>query len=303
MSRITVIMPCYNGEEWVADAIESVLNQDCPDFEVILVDDGSTDSTPEIVQRYGDDRRFKVLRKSNGGVGSARNLGMDHCTGEYFLFLDADDELLPGCLSNMVERLDAHPEAVATFGRFLIYDEGTGKRFPVNNMFPPPDLDVPGFVEFMLKYGMYYRLDAVAYRMSAVKDLRFDTKMTLGQDFKFILEMATRGQHVAHEQYCSVLRRGHDSITRLRSNFTYRCERQTVIDFYRTHEPQRITLRNALSWQHVRFSKRYQGNHFFKAWKHAVLALVLNPMNIYAYKHMIGQLVLQRPFRAMKYAK
>lgn len=294
MSKISVIMPCYNGEELVAQAIESALGQACPDFEVILVDDGSTDATPEIVQRYTDDTRFRLLRKSNGGVGSARNLGMEHCTGDYFLFLDADDELLPGCLNNMVEQLEAHPEAIAAFGRHQIYDVETAERFSVNNLFPPSDTDINGFVKFMLQFGMFYRLDSVAYRMSAVKGLRFDTRMKLGQDFKFILEMACRGPHIAHDKYCSLLRRGHNSITRQRAQFTYSCERQTVIDFYQTHGPQRITLRDALSWQHVRFSKRYEGNRPFKAWKHGLLALVLNPANVYAYKHLIGQLVLRR---------
>lgn len=292
MSKISVILPCYNGEEFVAQAIESALGQDCPDFEVILVDDGSTDATPEIVQRYADDTRFRVLRKSNGGFGSARNLGMEHCTGDYFIFLDADDELLPGCLSNMVELLDAHPEAIAVFGRHQIYDVGRSERFPVNNLFPPSGTDIDGFVAFMLKYGMYYRLDSVAYRMSAVKGLRFDTRMKLGKDFKFILEMAARGPHLAHNKYCSLLRRGHNSMTRQRSLFTYSCERQLVIDFYQTHGPQRITLRDVLSWQHDRFSKRYEGNHALKAWKHNLLALAWNPANVYAYKHLIGQLLL-----------
>ena len=294
MSKISVIMPCYNGQKWIAGAIESVLGQDCADFEVILVDDGSTDATSEIVQQYTEDTRFRLLRKCNGGVGSARNFGLEHCKGDYFLFLDADDQLLPECLSNMVEVLDAHPGAVATFGRFYIYDEVNSKRIPVNNMFPPSGIDVDGFVEFMLRYGMYYRLDSVAYRMSSVNGLRFATEMKLGQDFKFILEMAARGPHVPHDKYCSVLRRGHDSITRQRAQFTYFCERQMIIDFYRRHGRQRISLRNALSWQHVRFSKRYEGNHDLKAWKHGLLALAWNPANVYAYKHLIGQLILRR---------
>ncbi|EGB14400.1 glycosyl transferase family 2 [Pseudodesulfovibrio mercurii] len=303
MSKISVIMPCYNCEAFVGPAIESVLGQDYPDFELIFIDDGSTDGSSAVAEKYADDERFKAIWKSNGGVSSARNLGLDACTGDYVTFIDADDQQLPGNLRRKVELLDGNPEVVGVFGRFQMHDSADSERQPVDNMFPAPDVDVDGFMEFLLRYGMYYGLHSVAYRMSVVNGLRFDTELKLGEDFKFILEMASRGPHLSHDEYCALIRRGHNSITRRRARFTYSSERRLVTDFYREHPLRNMSLRDALSWQHVRFSKRYQGNLFFKTWKHALLALVLNPMNVYAYKHLIGQLVLQRSTYAVKQAE
>lgn len=92
MDKISVIIPLYNAEKYIAKCIESILRQTYKNFELIIVDDGSTDNSYDRVKNFHDDR-IVYLSKENGGVASARNMGLDHARGAYCVFVDADDEL------------------------------------------------------------------------------------------------------------------------------------------------------------------------------------------------------------------
>lgn len=105
---VSVVIPAYNAAWCVCKAIDSVLEQDFKDYEVIVVDDGSTDDTAGALVKYGD--AIRVLRKANGGLSSARNAGIKEARGEYIAFLDADDWWLPQKLGRQVELMRTHPE-------------------------------------------------------------------------------------------------------------------------------------------------------------------------------------------------
>jgi len=90
MPTVSVIIPVYNGENYILDTIESVVNQSYGDFELVIVDDGSVDNTEEIIKTF-DDERIKYYKKQNGGVSTARNHGLDNANGMYISFLDSDD--------------------------------------------------------------------------------------------------------------------------------------------------------------------------------------------------------------------
>ena len=113
MANISVIVPCYNSAAFLERTIESVLAQDCADWELILVDDGSTDSTPEIIRAAcARDPRIRSVRQANGGRAKACNTGAAQSVpaARYLFFLDSDDCLLPGALRQMGAYLDTHPE-------------------------------------------------------------------------------------------------------------------------------------------------------------------------------------------------
>lgn len=101
---VSVIVPTYNRAEYVRDAIDSILAQTYQDFEIIVVDDGSTDHTKEVLGRY--DGKITYLHQSNGGSGSARNLGIRHARGKYIAFLDSDDFWLSTLLDSEVRFLE-----------------------------------------------------------------------------------------------------------------------------------------------------------------------------------------------------
>jgi glycosyltransferase involved in cell wall biosynthesis len=99
MSFFSIIIPVYNSEQYLSFCVESILNQDYRDFEIILVDDGSTDNSPAICDEFAiKDKRVKVIHKPNGGISSARNVGLEAASGKYIVFADNDDLLPYGTL-------------------------------------------------------------------------------------------------------------------------------------------------------------------------------------------------------------
>lgn len=101
--RVSIIIPCYNSGKYLAACMDSVLAQTMPDFEAILIDDGSKDDTLAIARAIAEkDARVKVLAQANGGVSSARNVGLEHCSGEWITFVDSDDLIVPDMLETML---------------------------------------------------------------------------------------------------------------------------------------------------------------------------------------------------------
>jgi glycosyltransferase involved in cell wall biosynthesis len=112
VARVSVVIPLYNKAESVLAAVGSVLRQSYADVEVLVVDDGSTDSSVSLVAGIGD-RRIRLIAQANAGPGPARNRGLGEALGEYVAFLDADDEWEPRFLELAVDALDRHPECGA----------------------------------------------------------------------------------------------------------------------------------------------------------------------------------------------
>lgn len=104
MPKVSIIVPVYNAEKYLQECVESVLCQTLSDIELILVDDGSTDSSPTLCDQYAaQDRRVKVIHKPNGRAASARNAGLRAASGEYVAFVDADDWISPDMYEKMLQ--------------------------------------------------------------------------------------------------------------------------------------------------------------------------------------------------------
>ena len=119
---ISTIIPTYNREKYIAEAIDSVLSQDYPNKEIIVVDDGSTDNTREIVAKYGS--QVKCIHKENSGVALTRNLGVASANGDLIAWIDSDDYYLSEKLSVQAKYLDEHPEADIVFTKYENFVEG-----------------------------------------------------------------------------------------------------------------------------------------------------------------------------------
>ena len=129
MAEISVIMPVYNKEKYIEASLRSVLQQSFDDIEILVVDDGSTDRSSEIIDQFADrDPRIRVFHVRNGGVSSARNIGLEHAQGRWIQFLDADDMLEPDYLQNAVQVLEKE-KADILFSAFTMVDtQGTSLR-------------------------------------------------------------------------------------------------------------------------------------------------------------------------------
>jgi glycosyltransferase involved in cell wall biosynthesis len=124
MIKVSAIIPVFNGAATLRQAIDSVLDQGSCRLELIVVDDGSTDSTPAIIESYG--ARVRHIRQDNAGPAAARNAGVRSARGEYLAFLDADDRWLPGMLDRSIAILDSDPDCVMAYGNLLMVDSDGG---------------------------------------------------------------------------------------------------------------------------------------------------------------------------------
>lgn len=120
---VSTIIPAYNARRFIERALQSAFEQNVPRMEILVVDDGSTDGTRELVQTY-ETRGVKLLcRAARGGAAAARNTGLQVATGEFIAFLDADDEWLPGKLVRQLALMNAHPQMTFVSCRATLIDE------------------------------------------------------------------------------------------------------------------------------------------------------------------------------------
>ena len=130
---ISIIIPLYNKESSIATAIDSVLAQTYQDFEVVVVDDGSTDDGAAIVERYTDPR-IRLIRQANAGVSAARNKGVAEARGEYVAFLDADDEWMPEFLAEIVALQKEFPDCRAQATSYVQCQNGEKRGIVLNRL-------------------------------------------------------------------------------------------------------------------------------------------------------------------------
>lgn len=120
---VSVIVPVYNSSEFLRECVDSVLAQTMGDFEVVCIDDGSTDNSLEILQEYArEDSRIRVYSQRNSGLGAARNAGMSHVQGKYMFFLDSDDWVVPDLLERCIQEMDRVNLDLLFFGGETFFD-------------------------------------------------------------------------------------------------------------------------------------------------------------------------------------
>jgi glycosyltransferase involved in cell wall biosynthesis len=138
MTRISIIIPAYNSEHCLRETLEHALAQTTPAHEIIVVDDGSTDRTPDIAHSFGT--RIRYLRQSNLGPAHARNKAIHQATGDWIAFLDHDDLFHPEKLAKQTAVAEAHPELVVIYSGFTyLHQDGTrleSPGFPAQNLWP-----------------------------------------------------------------------------------------------------------------------------------------------------------------------
>ena len=193
MPRVSVVMPVYNGERFIAESVRSVLASELADLELLVLDDGSTDgSVTAVHEAAAGDARVRVISLPHGGVAAARNAGLREARAPLIANLDADDVMLPHRLPKQVAFLDAHPGYVAVGSRALVIDaRGVPKRVGVR-LFTHEEIDrahMEGRGGAVWNPTMTFRKD-VALRVGGY----LDGLHTTGEDHDLWLRMAEVGK-------------------------------------------------------------------------------------------------------------
>lgn len=205
--NVSVVIPSYNSAQFLPEAIESILGQTLPVFEIIVVDDGSTDETKEICDRYP---KVTYFYQKNQGHATARNTGLRISTGEYIIFLDSDDCLLPEAIEIGVKHLNALPEVGLVFGRYFFYSIQPDGSYKVEEKYE----NQPEFANYETLLAIRNRiqcgcimfrrvaLDAVAIESVGV----FDPNVLATEDFNLCLRVARNFPIHFHGQVVSQYR-------------------------------------------------------------------------------------------------
>jgi Glycosyl transferase family 2 len=219
MKRVSVIIPTYNYGKFIAEAIASVQAQTYPVAEIIVIDDGSTDDTPDVLARI-DDPRLRVLRTPNRGVSSARNTGLAQATGEFIAFLDADDRWRPTKTERQMSIMDADATVGVVFTNFVRFDDD--RWYERDQFFFYPGLTgietTPvgdggrrlagdSFAHLVAMEEVPSSPPALLFRADVIRGLQFDPTIRICEDWHFCLR-AYRRTHVAYiaEPLCDVRR-------------------------------------------------------------------------------------------------
>ena len=157
MCRVSVIVPVYQVERYLPRCIDSILAQTFTDFELILVNDGTKDDCPRIMQEYADrDARIRQVHKENGGLSSARNAGLDIAQGEYIAFVDSDDYVDPDLLEDTVAAADRDSAQLVLFNYRIVNDQGVqGPYLDIED--ETIDLNRLGMANYFYRYWMPYK--------------------------------------------------------------------------------------------------------------------------------------------------
>jgi glycosyltransferase involved in cell wall biosynthesis len=205
MPTISVVLPTYNRSEILPRAIESVLQQTINDFELIVVDDASTDDTERVVARYDDCRISLLSHDDNRGGSAARNTGVNIATGDYIAFLDSDDEWVPNKLEAQLNELRSRSsDWIATYCDYTVSDHRQTNRIQrclsellfTNDGFGPPREGGEELIPYILM--MSFALGGASnlfVRVDAVREVRgFDEDFQRHQDYEFLIRLLKRGQ-------------------------------------------------------------------------------------------------------------
>lgn len=206
---VSVILPTYNREQTLERSVASVLSQTISDVELIIVDDGSTDSTQQVVETLCDPRIRYIRCDENGGASKARNIGIDQANGRYIAFQDSDDEWLPEKLAVQTAVLESTASVDFVFCNIKrLKADGSYNVIGSN----APDCGTSAFMERLLSRNFIWTQSWVA-RRDVFMSLRFDERIVRVQDWDLVIQIAMsktlhhidRALVVAHETEGSLL--------------------------------------------------------------------------------------------------
>jgi glycosyltransferase involved in cell wall biosynthesis len=210
---VSVIIPCYNYAAYMAETIDSVLNQNYPDIEVIIIDDGSTDHTAEVAACYSG--RVHYYYQPNRGLSAARNAGFRSANGSFVIFIDADDKLAPNYIEETLGVALEHPDAAFVYTQQQYFEASHEiTRFPSYNI---ETLKERNFIPA-----------CTLIRAEVLRRFTYDSRFSSWEDWDFYLTLAEAGMYGVRLNLPLVLYRKHADQKSMLDNFGERRKIQTL---------------------------------------------------------------------------
>lgn len=257
---ISVIITCYNHGKFLPIAIESVINQDYEFKEIIVVDDGSTDNTKEAVSQYP---AVRYIYQTNQGLSAARNKGIEESKGDFILFLDADDWLLPSALSFNYGLLENHPDVAFVSGGFEIIKEATNEIIKMQSHIEKDHFNR------LLQFNYISMVATVLFRRWAFNDLRFDTTLPASEDYDVYLKIARNHPVLHHSELIAAYRFHENNMsynTLMMMDATFNSIRRQE-PFLRSKE-ERDSLKKGIENWKLHYAKVVYGRYFLAEQRH-----------------------------------
>lgn len=281
---VSVLIPVYNCETFLEEALDSIRAQTFSDFECIVVNDGSRDNSLAILERYAaSDPRFVVVDKPNGGIVSALNAGLARCTGEFVARMDGDDIALPERFALQVEFLKSHPEVVAVGGWAKIVDE-TGTEATLCDCGKPtcwcidvrPPADHKSINDALSECEYTLLHPTLMARTAALREIHgYDSRLPTAEDLDIFMKLGEMGQLANIPEFVLLYRRRANSQT---NNFKVgiggwdvKVLRAAMARGRHVTPDALAKLEERASWQSA--ARGYYGSAF----QHAVKAFTANP--------------------------
>ncbi len=247
MPKVSVIVPAYNRADLVGEAIQSVIDQTYTDWELIVVDDGSTDETAQVVAGFGE--RVRYIYQGNAGACAARNNGFAVSRGDYITFLDSDDRMLPHNLELLVGLLDARPEVGIAYGWGYFYRQANGQRELMDYQRIcgeiPPQLDAPW-------EGAERRPGGTTMEGQILPQLLLEDSMLIGGN---LMRRACVEAVGGFDTSISYMEHWDFFLRIAQAGFTYACGRQAVMLYY-NHSGNRFRDSAPVLRDHLKILKR-----------------------------------------------
>ena len=272
---VSIIVPAHNSEAFIESSLESALAQTYPNIEVIVVNDGSTDRTSLILERYSD--RIQVLDQTNQGAGVARNTGIRQARGKYIAFLDADDLWVESKLELQVQYLQQNPDIHAVYNQWLeLYPNETGAYILPELQQPDADeeirinKDLSGWLYNKLLMDCILHTSSVLVSRSIVETVgNFDPAFRKGQDYDYWLRLSRKTQIAKLDYVLSFYRINKTSITNRPADINYNAKvLGKAIDRFGLTGPDGVTTskkvirkRLAKSWYYFALQQYSVGNY------------------------------------------
>ena len=203
---ISIIMPAYNAGPYIDVAIQSVLAQTYPHWELLVINDGSQDNTEEQILAYPDDR-IQYFKQENAGVSAARNRGLAQMKGDFFCFLDADDAFPPKSLESRLALFEATDAVHFVDGQIIIKDQHLDQTVATRSM----NFEGPPRPALLRLDGTCFMGVTWMVRRAVGQSYRFTEGLSHGEDLLFFLEISEQGLYKAVPDPILEVRRGHGS--------------------------------------------------------------------------------------------